>query len=137
MKKLLLLLSLYSPLAIAGDTTIYLGQKKTANGADVLIKADKSIGKRNENWLDFVTITDKCQCKPLEFDASMPKHRHGMFVKATKPELLKSDKDSKTYKIDGVKLRMPGYWELELKPSLKIKKKFLKPIPAKLINQTR
>ena len=31
-KKLLLLLSLYSPLAIAGDTTIYLGQKKQLMG---------------------------------------------------------------------------------------------------------
>ena len=79
----------------------------------------------------FVTITDKCQCKPLEFDASMPKHRHGMFVKATKPELLKSDKDSKTYKIDGVKLHMPGYWELELKLQSKDKEEVLK-IPYQL-----
>ncbi|NRA67302.1 MAG: hypothetical protein HRU19_22655 [Pseudobacteriovorax sp.] len=50
----------------------------------------------------------------ISFDAMMPSHDHGMVVKATKPEKLKSG----AYLVKGVKLHMHGPWVLEVKAKL-------------------
>lgn len=43
----------------------------------------------------------------LEFDASMPAHKHGMLTKAKA-----SDKGGGRFRIEGIKLHMPGAWVL-------------------------
>ena len=55
--------------------------------------------ENNENKLNLPTLT--------AFDAQMPEHGHGMFVK---PKIKGSA--STKYEIDGVKLHMRGRWEL-------------------------
>lgn len=55
--------------------------------------------ENNENKLNLPTLT--------AFDAQMPEHGHGMFVK---PKIKGSA--SNKYEIDGVKLHMRGRWEL-------------------------
>lgn len=52
------------------------------------------------------------------FDAQMPEHRHGMVVTPSKPKKLNQGDSKKiTYRIDGVKLHMPGKWVLQVKLS--------------------
>ena len=58
--------------------------------------------ENNENKLNLPTLT--------AFDAQMPEHGHGMFVK---PKIKGSA--SNKYEIDGVKLHMRGRWELVFK----------------------
>ena len=101
--------------AYAKDTKpVYLNQKKIESGGHVLVEADKSVSKMKIGSV-YVTITDDCNCSLESFNASMPKHKHGMYVKPSVPKLLSSDKKGRTYKIDGVKLHMPGLWLLDLK----------------------
>ncbi len=45
----------------------------------------------------------------VAFDARMPEHNHGML---TKPRVRVVD--DKNYHVDGVKLHMPGNWELRV-----------------------
>ena len=45
----------------------------------------------------------------VSFDASMPDHNHGMVVTASKPKLLADGR----YEVQGVKLHMPGAWQLK------------------------
>lgn len=52
--------------------------------------------------------------KLTKFDASMPAHDHGMVVTATKPKLLEDGR----YEVKGVKLHMPGSWQLEFEGEL-------------------
>ena len=53
----------------------------------------------------------------VKFDAQMPAHRHGMVTKAKISEL-----GSQEYLIEGVKLHMPGMWQLmfDLKASSEV-----------------
>ena len=120
MKNIFLSLSLLlASTAYSKDTKpIYLSQQKIESGGNVLVEADKSVSKMKIGSV-YVTITEDCNCSLEAFNASMPKHKHGMYVKPSTPKLISSGKDGRTYKIDGVKLHMPGLWLLELK----IKKK--------------
>lgn len=93
---------------------VYLAQQTIASGGNVLIKADSSVAKMKLGSI-YVTITKGCNCALEAFNAAMPKHKHGMFVKPSTPKLVSSDKEGRTYKIDGVKLHMPGLWILQLK----------------------
>lgn len=54
--------------------------------------------------LDGMSIND---LKLVKFDAQMPAHRHGMVTKAKI-----TDQGSNKYLIKGVKLHMPGVWQL-------------------------
>lgn len=98
----------------------YLAQQTIASGGNVLIKADSSVAKMKLGSI-YVTITEGCNCNLEAFNAAMPKHKHGMFVKPTTPKLVSSGKEGRTYKIDGVKLHMPGLWILQLKMKNKAK----------------
>jgi len=128
---IIVLASLLSQLAIAKPQ--YLNQKKSENGSSILVKADKSITNLKIGSL-YVTITNDCECTIESFDASMPQHRHGMYVKASAAKLFSSNKSSKTYKIDGVKLHMPGQWELKFTLKSKASKLETLKIPYQLKN---
>lgn len=57
--------------------------------------------------VEFKPITEAIE--EVKFDARMPEHNHGMVVK---PHVLQQARNS--YRILGVKLHMPGKWELAL-----------------------
>ena len=120
MKNVFLSLSLLlAGSAYSKDTKpVYLSQKKIVSGGHILVEADKSVSKMKMGSV-YVTVTNDCHCSLESFNASMPKHKHGMFVKPSAPKLISSGSKGRTYKIDGVKLHMPGLWLLDLK----IKKK--------------
>ncbi len=46
----------------------------------------------------------------LNFDARMPEHNHGMLVKPRVTRVKAGE-----FKVEGVKLHMPGQWEFKLK----------------------
>lgn len=60
--------------------------------------------------------------KPVEFnctkvDARMPEHNHGMILRPVIKKLSKSK-----YEVSGMKLHMPGYWEILVDVVLDAKK---------------
>ncbi len=120
MKNIFLSLSLLlaAPSYSKDTKPVYLSQSKIESGGNVLVEADESVSKMKIGSV-YVTITNDCKCSLEAFNASMPKHKHGMFVKPSSPKLVSSGKEGRTYKVDGVKLHMPGLWLFELK----IKKK--------------
>ena len=95
----------------APKETSYLSQIKIKSGGHVMIKADKQVPKMKLGSV-YVTITKDCQCSLESFDATMPQHKHGMFVTPSTPKVIESTDKDTTYKVEGVKLQMPGSWLL-------------------------
>ena len=92
---------------------VTLGQAQIKSGGSVVVKADSSVAKMKIGSA-YVTLSKSCQCSLESFDALMPAHKHGMAVKPSKPQLTSSHKDGSTYKVEGIKLQMPGLWHLLL-----------------------
>lgn len=77
--------------------------------------------------IQFADKKDQSVYELMSFDADMPAHKHGMVVKASRPEKIKSPNENQvSYLIEGVKLHMPGEWVLHLEVQKKGAKEPLK-----------
>lgn len=63
------------------------------------------------NRLESLVVDIDASCSPaqLTFHASMPAHDHGMITRSRVQAL-----DSASFRIDGIKLHMGGYWMLSV-----------------------
>ena len=108
--------------AIAMEPTIALsedfGWKDIGkSGVKVHILTDHLFGKTDSPKVELASrklaslkVNLKGKGKLLKIDARMPEHNHGMNVK---PKIIEL-KAEQAYRVDGMKLHMPGDWVLYL-----------------------
>lgn len=114
--------------AIAKDKRSSVGTLKIDDKSALVIESSPSLQERKLSTVFIQVNTEEPELAKkiqlVSFDANMPQHFHGMMVKPSNPELMKDEKVP-TYQVRGVKLHMPGDWNITVKVKIEGKEREL------------